>query len=205
MIGNTVWNNQNVLETGTDHGTPCARNVFARNVAWGGNDKSQVSPRGPQVNGIILRCGQGMLIADNVFNDLDYWVYDINTNGGFAGGIGGFRILNNISYQLANKVYAIGTALPSDAIIDNNVSWSSPGAPFASVPGNGNVADIAAFRAATGQEAHGRFADPLFANLAGHDYHLAAGSPAIDAGVPVAGITDGFAGAAPDAGVFETG
>jgi parallel beta-helix repeat protein len=202
MTGNTIWDNQDVLETGTD-GAACAGNVFTRNISWGGNDKSLVAPRGPLVNGIILRCGQGMLIANNVFEDMDYWVYDITTSGGFAGSIDGFRIENNVNYQLANKVYAIGTTLPSDAVIDYNVSITSPGAPFASVPGNGDVPDLATFRSLTGQEAHGRFGDPLFANLAGQDFHLSPGSPALDAGTPIAGVTDGFLGAAPDAGAYE--
>ena len=33
---------------------------------------------------------------------------------------------------------------------------------------------------ATGQEAHGLFADPKFVNLAGNNFALTAGSPAID-------------------------
>ncbi len=202
MTGNSIWDNQDVLETGTD-GAACTGNVFTRNISWGGNNKALVAPRGPLVNGIILRCGAGMLIANNVFEDMDYWVFDITTGGGFAGSINGFRIENNVSYQLANKIYAIETALPSGAVIDYNVSYNSPGAPFASVPGNGNVPDLATFRGLTGQESHGRYGDPLFVNLAGQDFHVNPGSPALDAGTPIAGVTDGFLGAAPDAGAYE--
>ena len=191
MTGNTIWDNQVVIETGTD-GTACSGNVFTRNIAWGGNNKALVTPSGPIVAGVILRCGDGMLIANNVFEDMDYWVFDITTGGGFAGSINGFRIVNNIIYQLASKIYAIETALPADAVIDNNVTYNSPGGAFASVPGNGNVPDLATFRALTGQESHGRFGDPLFANLAGQDFHLSPGSPALDAGTPIAGVTDGF-------------
>ena len=155
------------------------------------------------MNGIILRCGDGMLIANNVFVDMDYWVFDITTSGGFAGSINGFRIENNISYQMAHKIYAIETALPAGAVIDHNVTYNSPGAPFASVPGNGNVPDIATFRSLTGQDSHGRESNPLFVNLAGQDFHVNPGSPALDAGTPIAGVTDGFLGAAPDAGAYE--
>jgi parallel beta-helix repeat protein len=202
MTSNTIYDNQDVLETGTD-GAACSGNVFSRNVAWGGNNKSLVAPRGPQVNGIILRCGASMLIANNTFEDLDYWVYDITTGGGFAGSIDGFRIENNVSYQLANKIYAIEDTLPAGAVIDYNVSYNSPGAPFASVPSNGNVTDIATFRSLTGQEAHGQFANPLFVSLSGHNFQLSAGSPAIDAGTQIGGVTGGFLGSAPDAGAYE--
>ncbi len=202
MTSNTIYDNQDVLETGTD-GAACTGNVFTRNVAWGGNNKSLVSLRGPQVNGIILRCGSSMLIANNTFEDLDYWVYDITTGGGFAGSIDGFRIENNVSYQLANKIYAIEDTLPAGAVIDYNVSYNSAGAPFASVPGNGNVTSIATFRSLTGQEAHGQFANPLFVNLSGHNFQLSAGSPAIDAGTQIGGVTGGYLGAAPDAGAYE--
>ncbi len=40
---------------------------------------------------------------------------------------------------------------------------------------------LAAFAAATGQESHGLQADPLFAQVAAANFHLLAGSPAIDA------------------------
>jgi parallel beta-helix repeat protein len=204
MLGNIVWDNQDVLETGTD-GAPCGGNVFARNVAWGGNDKSKVAPRGPQTNGIILRCGQGMLIANNTFSDLDYWVYDITSGGSFSGGIDGFRILNNVSYQVGNKVYAIDTPLPPGAVIDDNVSLTTRGAPFASLPGRTDVPSIDVLRSLTGMEAHGRVGDPLFVNQRGTDFHLRTGSPAIGAGTRLPGVTGGYLGRAPDAGAYETG
>jgi parallel beta-helix repeat protein len=204
MASNRIWDNQDVLETGTD-GVQCANNVFVRNVAWGGNNKALVTPRGPQVNGIILRCGQNMLIANNTFQDLDYWVYDISASGGFAGNIAGFKIENNVAYQASNKIYAIEVALPSDAVIDHNVSYNAQFAPFASVPGTSFVKDIASFRSLEGgREGLGKYANPLFANLGGLDFRLAAGSPAIDAGVAIAGVTDGYRGAAPDAGAYES-
>jgi hypothetical protein len=39
---------------------------------------------------------------------------------------------------------------------------------------------VAAFRSATGQEAHGRQGNPRFRNPSGGDFHLSARSPAID-------------------------
>src|SRR5205085_1986587 len=39
---------------------------------------------------------------------------------------------------------------------------------------------LSAFQVATGQEPNGLQADPLFVSAGGHDFHLGAGSPAID-------------------------
>ncbi|WP_328472848.1 RICIN domain-containing protein [Streptomyces sp. NBC_00448] len=46
---------------------------------------------------------------------------------------------------------------------------------------------------------------PGYTDFAANDFTLAPGSPAIDAGTPVAGVTDGYAGAAPDQGAYEAG
>ncbi|OGV73059.1 MAG: hypothetical protein A3K19_00935 [Lentisphaerae bacterium RIFOXYB12_FULL_65_16] len=42
-------------------------------------------------------------------------------------------------------------------------------------------------------------------DVAARDFRLKENSPAIDAGIPIPGITDGFAGKAPDCGAYETG
>jgi hypothetical protein len=44
-----------------------------------------------------------------------------------------------------------------------------------------------------------------FVDVAARDFRLVAGSASIDAGVAIPGITDGFAGTAPDIGAFEAG
>lgn len=45
--------------------------------------------------------------------------------------------------------------------------------------------------------------DPLYTSPTTGNYTLQAGSTAVNAGTPIAGITDGFAGTAPDNGAFE--
>jgi hypothetical protein len=47
--------------------------------------------------------------------------------------------------------------------------------------------------------------DPLYTNPAAGDFTLRAGSPAIDGGMTIPGITDGHAGTAPDIGAYEFG
>ena len=69
---------------------------------------------------------------------------------------------------------------------------------------------FAAYQAATGLDAHGILADPLFADTAGRNFHLQAGSPVIDKGDPAtpSGVDfDGNTrpqGVAADIGAFET-
>ncbi len=92
--------------------------------------------------------------------------------------------------------------------------WLVPGAPLQS------FGTLAEFRQATGQEAHGIEVDfDIFENLAPPDparrhqvYHamdlnfrLKAGSKAVDAGVVLPTINDGFVGKAPDLGALEAG
>lgn len=77
---------------------------------------------------------------------------------------------------------------------------------------NTKYADLAAFQAAVGQEPNGRWGNPLLRTnpLKGYplrskllDLSLQAGSPAIDAAVPIPGINDHYVGPAPDLGAQE--
>lgn len=56
-----------------------------------------------------------------------------------------------------------------------------------------------------GVEGSGVVGDPLFLDVDGGNFALAAGSPFIDQGAVVSGLTDGYAGAAPDIGAYELG
>lgn len=69
--------------------------------------------------------------------------------------------------------------------------------------GGTTYSTLAAWRAATGFDAHSISGDPVFTNSAGHDYTLTASSPALDAGTVISGINQVVVGSAPDLGVFE--
>ena len=62
---------------------------------------------------------------------------------------------------------------------DDVVSLSTPGVMIDW--GGVKYSSLAAFRTATGQESRGVEGDPRFRNASGADFHLLAGSPAIDA------------------------
>jgi len=77
--------------------------------------------------------------------------------------------------------------------------------------GGGSVLTLAQWRAQTGQDAHSRVATPtqLFVAPTQDDYHLAATSPALDAGETRADVTTDLEGvprpqgAGTDAGAYE--
>lgn len=63
---------------------------------------------------------------------------------------------------------------------------------------------FATWKTDTGYDAHSiAGSDPLFVSTATPDFHLQTGSPAINAGVAIAGVTDGYQGSAPDLGAYE--
>ncbi|MET7280076.1 right-handed parallel beta-helix repeat-containing protein [Kribbella sp. NPDC005582] len=64
---------------------------------------------------------------------------------------------------------------------------------------------VTATNLVTTRSADGTGPDPLYTNPAAGDLSVRTGSPAIDAGTVIAGITDGYAGTRPDIGAYETG
>jgi len=74
--------------------------------------------------------------------------------------------------------------------------------------GGASYGTLAGYQAASGQDSHSKHADPLFVSAATGDYHLSAGSPAVDLGPSLGYATDLDgnpmpAGAGADAGAFE--
>jgi hypothetical protein len=201
ITDNVMWNNENISETGTDSNVQCQNNVFDHNVAFGGPGH----PYGHAV-GLYMRCGQNMLIAYNTLDGIDYWQIVIELSSGYSASVAGMQVLNNVMSQDADKIYALGSGLPSDIRIDYNLTWKfKPGGVYASVKGKGDATSIDQFRQWTGHDANTIFADPLFVDRAANDYHLQAGSPAIDSALPLRGVSTQTVGAGPDRGAYEFG
>ncbi len=112
---------------------------------------------------------------------------------------------------------------PNPGVADS-FEWNSPAlgtaADFVTTPVTRRFKTMKEFSDATGQEKHSVLVDyDIFTNVPkpdmtdpqhvyttdGFDFRLKPGSAAIDAGVELPGITDGFTGRAPDLGAYETG
>lgn len=195
MTGNVIWDNQTVLETGTD-GAACNNLTFTRNIAYRINWQQ----------GLILRCASNSLIAHNTFDGLDSYVFDLSHyHGQYGASIDGLVIVNNVAIN--GRVFALDTfPLPASVVIDYNLVYNPPGSPakygnyLAYVEGLGNTALLSEFQTWTGYQAHGIEQDPLLVNPFGRDYHLRPNSPAIDRGIILA---EPYYGAAPDLGRYE--
>ncbi|MEP7377988.1 MAG: right-handed parallel beta-helix repeat-containing protein [Chloroflexota bacterium] len=199
ITDNTIWDNRTVLESGTDaNKTPCNNGRFTRNVIYGATtvDVSK---------GMILRCASNTIVANNTFHDLQVFVFDISHNkGGWGASIDGLQIVNNIIWVTSGKAYGIETwPLPASVVIDYNLVYNSGSGYVATVVGIGGTTSLDTFSSWTGFEVHGIVVSPGFVNAAAHDYHLTAGSPALDSGRNVPGVTDSYSGAAPDRGAIE--
>lgn len=144
-----------------------------------------------------------------------------------------FQIFNNVVY---NTYYGIVCSQPFSGSIKNNIVWSPGSSPrtrlsVASLIAGESLAidnnilqdqgaesmisyngavyyDLASWQAATGFDTHSTSANPLWVNPATLDFHLQAGSPAIDAGTDV-GLSEDFEGnpvpygGVPEIGIYE--
>jgi parallel beta-helix repeat protein len=198
ITGNTTWDNRNVLETGTDSAmTPCDGNTFTRNLNYGATTEDRTV-------GMVLRCASNMLVANNTFAGIQYFVFALSHNkGGWGGSIEGLRVVNNVISISTGKVYGFETEMPASVQIDNNLVQVTAGASVASVIGRGSTNSLSTLRSWTGYEQHGMQADPLFVSAPANDYRLRSDSPAVDSASELPGITDGYVGAGPDVGYLE--
>jgi hypothetical protein len=117
-------------------------------------------------------------------------------------------VRNNIFYMNTNSGQMVGTAASSTTNVTFDYNWYF----FKSYAGNARWQNggstvtyanwlLAGFDAHSSPDPSG---DALFTDAANGDFTLQALSPAIDAGVVIAGVTDGYLGAAPDCGYIET-
>ena len=95
---------------------------------------------------------------------------------------------NNIfdGYTLTSKylLYDFTTSEPSPAALDYNDYYNTAGASSLFDWQGKSLSGFAAYRTASSQDAHGKFADPIYVNVTTTPYNfdLASGSPALNAG-----------------------
>ena len=198
---NILWDNENVLETGSDGSAGCNGNQFTRNVAYGG-----APPEGRSF-GVLLRCAKDMLVANNTLYDFHMYVWLITHYTGAHGhSIEGLRFQNNISVaaRTVDQAYSIGANIPASVQMDHNLAFNTSGGWIASVSGRGATKSLATMTSWTGLDAGSLQADPGFIT-GGAPLQIGADSPAVDRGRIIPGTTDGFVGVAPDIGRYEVG
>ena len=132
--------------------------------------------------------------------------YGIISSEAFSG-----KISNNIVWGGANPRVrlSIASIIAGQTLSsDYNILQKSGTETYISVSGT-SYSTLAAWQA-TGQDTHSTTANPLWANASGGDFHLLAGSPAIDTGTNFGYLEDldGSSvpqGAGPDMGAYEYG
>lgn len=153
----------------------------------------------------------GLRIENNtIYNMGAYLTFDVSGTYG-NGSTVGLVIRNNIFQSVSTnflQFFYFHGGLDASAIINNNVYRVGAGGTaggFAEVgasPSNVYYGTFAAWKTGTGKDANSVLGDPLFVS-APSNLTLQATSPAIDLGAVIAGVTDGYTGAAPDAGRWE--
>ena len=150
------------------------------------------SDGGTQSWGILAEAGANHLTYNNVF-------YGVGTGIWMSTGSSGMVVKNNIFHTTTYKFLRVGVT--TDFISGNNVFYNGPATPFTWGATGYSLAD---WKTNSSQDANSLSSDPLF--ISATDFHLQAGSPAINAGTNV-GLTSDYEGGAiygtPDIGAYE--
>lgn len=172
------------------------------------------------LGGFYTCCGSTLGTGSSIDHN---WVHDDKSGGGVGiyidNGASQFLIHHNVSWNnngigmmlsglttgksQGNKVYnntigggqtkslgAPGVASSTDTVLQNNI-FRGPTDPMP-----GGAMFLNNLNASV---------NPLFVDESASNFHLQTGSPAINAGAVVPGITDGYSGSAPDQGAYEFG
>ena len=168
--GNTVDSNRthDNEDTGIESFTGANDNLIINNVTYDNGD-----------HGIDNFASTGQRILGNTaYRNV---TAGINVEGGSTGATiaNNVSVDNGIASPRTHSDIRVDTASTPGSTMDYDLAYLTS-ADVLLIWNSVNYNTLAAFTAATGQEAHGIQADPRFVNAAGRNLHISAGSPAID-------------------------
>ena len=164
VIGNIVYNcrkGTNVGGTGIFFGTQSPENVWVEGNIVYGNEIGEITVEGP--NATVIN---NTAVTMNPGVSKTYILLGSN-----------LTVKNNIGYRTGDGKQVV--LLPKDAITDYNC-WFNPEEPKC-ISRYYDSMTLPQYQA-YGQGAHSISQDPLFVNMANHDFHLQPDSPCIGAG-----------------------
>ncbi|QDT68950.1 Beta-agarase A precursor [Planctomycetes bacterium MalM25] len=199
--------------------------TFARSFMDGYPTRSEIAYNVFEDGG-NLSWDTGVFDADGGNGDSSYSIFhhnvfrDTDTRGifeAFYGRNSNAVVHHNLFYDFDGNGRTVLRSYGLDfrQAFHNTVISSVSGAPSGSLEAreaiqtryNNNVQITAEDIEALGVDSRGNhdYIPSDFVDFAGKDFRLAPGSDAIDSGIVIPGINDGYLGAAPDAGAFESG
>ena len=198
---NVIWNNG--VQGGSGINCDGVQSSVIRNNLLYGNHASGISL-------FQIDAAEGPK-DDQVFHNTIDQAADGRAALNISNTTGLITVRNNIFFDEDSGKYAVDYHAASDVTnVDSDYNALGGAANFSNDDGT-TLFSLAQWQAQSGQEAHSITAtlDSLFVNAPGADYHLASGSPAVDAGQTLASVTidlDGNPrphGAASDMGCYE--
>jgi hypothetical protein len=184
----------------------------ARNIEIAYNDISNFGLLSTDLGAIYICCNvnlEGGSIHHN-------WIHDTNAFSPWWGTRGIYLDLDTYNSKIHHNVVwnitggkdsfylAVGSKKGYNQLFNNTII--GPISTDASVEARNNIF-TASKDLAVGQQSNNLLmgTDPKFSKIAASDFTLQADSPAIDMGIAIPSITDGFVGNAPDIGAYERG
>jgi cysteine-rich repeat protein len=177
VIANNVVTECDVgMEIGAENAAITTRNVTVRNNVIHGNDKAGLGFGGyAPFTGRVRDCtftGNTLYQNDTLgagFGEL--WIQYAEDN----------VVRNNVVYATGQNTLLVSEYGNVNTLLDYNLWFTAAGTAAARFSWNATpYLGFAAYQAGTGQDAHSSFGNPLLTG----DFHLGAGSPAINAGDP---------------------
>jgi parallel beta-helix repeat protein len=182
IIGNVTYANE---DTGINIYTGGNNALVAGNVSYGNGDHGidDFDVTGGRIigNTVYFNCTDGINVEGTSGN------YDIENNVSMNNATGAIinptpinppgAYTNNCNRRIGN--IGVYDSAPASTTANYNLVWQS-GAGTEYTWAGTSYNSLSALQTATGQESHGIFANPKFANAAAGNFQLTAGSPAID-------------------------